>query len=132
MHPSAAPEEAVPESMSRRNSGSSGWHRSSAGRGALPPAAARDLLALERQEPAGAGLQKSAFREPLTVLLLRAKDAILPWQQHGSSSEMLGADGACVHGERPRGTWPPSAPLPSPYQCNVRRERPTGPVTASH
>ena len=57
MHPSAAPEEAVPESMSRRNSGSSGWHRSSAGRGALPPAAARDLLALERQEPAGAGQQ---------------------------------------------------------------------------
>ena len=57
MHPSAAPEEAVPESMSRRNSGSSGWHRPSAGRGALPPAAARDLLALERQEPAGAGLQ---------------------------------------------------------------------------
>ena len=57
MYPSAAPEEAVPESMSRRNSGSSGWHRPSAGRGALPPAAARDLLALERQEPAGVGLQ---------------------------------------------------------------------------
>ena len=29
-------------------------------------------------------------RKPLAALLLKAKDAILPWKQRGLSSEMLG------------------------------------------